>query len=187
MLLSPSRTWPRGRCRWLTCARPQWNSATTPAPTCCWRRSAVGRFDRVLAFDRRCGHASGTQRTNVEPLAARRSARHDHARRHGRQPAPPGAGRGAVAGLARAPHRLDAELQNRRQPAARRPAQGLEDRRQDRQQRQGRGRRHRRGLVEARRAGADLRLHAGRFAERCAAGGRLRADWADGGPAAGQT
>jgi hypothetical protein len=65
-------------------------------------------------------------------------AKHHHADRHGRKPAPFHPRRGAVTALAGTPHRLDVGLQNRSEPAARRASDRLEDWRQDRQQRQGR-------------------------------------------------
>ena len=55
-------------------------------------------------------------------------------------------------GLTRTSHGMDGGLQDRQQPPARRPAEGLEDRRQDRQQRQGRLRRHRDRLAKGGRA-----------------------------------
>ena len=88
-------------------------------------------------------------------------------------------------GVARTSHGMDGGLQDRQQPPARGPAQSLEGRRQDRQQRQGRLRRHRNGLAKRGRAGIDLRLHAGRQADRTAIRSRLCGNRTNGGPAIG--
>ncbi|MGY2905347.1 beta-lactamase class A [Bradyrhizobium sp. URHC0002] len=65
------------------------------------------------------------------------------------------------------------------------PAEGLEDRRQDRQQRQGRLRRRRDRLAKGGRTGADLRLYAGRLAHAAAVRSHLCGNRTDGGPAIG--
>ena len=87
----------------------------------------VGGPAALTAFwrsTRRHHLAARPQRARTQPLAARRSPRHHDAGGDGRQSARLRAGRSIVAGFARAAHRLDGGLQDRRQPAARRPAAG---------------------------------------------------------------
>ena len=142
-------------------------------------------LDRVLALDWRCRLAPRSQRARAQSLAAGQSQRHHDADGHGGKPAAISARRNPVAGFARTPHRMDVELQDRKQSAARGFARGLADRRQDRQQRQGRIRRHRGGLAEIRRSGAGVCLHPGRFAKPSAARSGVCGNRTNGGPKPG--
>jgi hypothetical protein len=102
-----------------------------------------------------------------------------------RKSAPLCARRCAVAGLTRTSHGMDGGLQDRQQSPARRPAKGLEDRRQDRQQRQGRLWRYRDRMAKGWRASTDLRLHARWLAHAAAVRSHLCGSRTDGGPANG--
>src|SRR5262249_13011806 len=80
------------------------------------------RDDCLLALDRRPADTVGSSRAGIERVSARQPGGHHDAGRHGREPAPPPTRPGSLIRLMPAAYRLDARLQDRRKPAARRPA-----------------------------------------------------------------